>query len=581
MRIKRQFGILALILLALGVRTSPQAGRKPAETIVVNGKIYTVNPRQPWAEALALSDGRILAVGSNEEIGRWRGPATKVIDAGGHLVLPGFTDSHIHFLEGGLTLVEPDLNGARTPAEMESLLKNYAASHPGKDWVVGQGWTYDAFGAAGLPDKRMLDRVFPGRPVYFESYDGHSAWVDSKALEIAGITRRTRDPARGAIIRDASTGEPTGALTEDARHLVKSLIPMPGRETKLLALRKALALANQYGLVRVHAAGEPPDTFGDFFDLDLFEQLRREGKLTVRFYISRVIEPPEMTTAMLSSLEQARAKYHDEWISVGAAKFFLDGVIETHTAAMLAPYADDASQSGSTLWEPEKYRQAVLELDRRKFQIFTHATGDRAVHEALDAYEKAASKNGQRDARHRIEHVETISAEDVPRFARLGVIASMQPLHAYPDDDTGVWLRSVGPEREKLAFAWNSLERAGARLAFGSDWEVVTMNPWPGVQTAVTRQTDKGQPPGGWVPEQRLTLAQTIEAYTLGAAYAGHRETTEGSLEAGKVADLIIVLQNVFEVAPLALGETRVLQTIVDGRTVYQAPKSNEPGSKP
>jgi hypothetical protein len=427
----------------------------------------------------------------------------------------------------------------------------------------------------------MLDRVFPGRPVYFESFDGHSAWVNSKALEIAGITRRTRDPARGAIIRDASTGEPTGALTEDARHLVKSLIPMPGRETKLLALRKALALANQYGLVRVHAAGEPPDTFGDFFDLDLFEQLRREGKLTVRFYISRVIEPPEMTPVMLSSLEQARAKYHDEWISVGAAKFFLDGVIETHTAAMLAPYADDASQSGSTLWEPEKYRQAVLELDRRKFQIFTHATGDRAVHEALDAYEKAASKNGQRDARHRIEHVETISAEDVPRFARLGVIASMQPLHAYPDDDTGVWLRSVGPEREKLAFAWNSLERAGARLAFGSDWEVVTMNPWPGVQTAVTRQTDKGQPPGGWVPEQRLTLAQTIEAYTLGAAYAGHRETTEGSLEAGKVADLIIVLQNVFEVAPLALGETRVLQTIVDGRTVYQAPKSNEPGSKP
>jgi hypothetical protein len=581
MRIKRQFGVLAFILLALGVRTSPQAGRKPAETIVVNGKVYTVNPRQPWAEALALSDGRILAVGSNEEVGGWRGPATKVIDAGGHLVLPGFTDSHIHFLEGGLTLVEPDLNGARTPAEMENLLKSYAASHPGKDWIVGQGWTYDVFGTARLPDKQMLDRVFPGRPVYFESFDGHSAWVNSKALEIAGITRRTRDPARGAIIRDPSTGEPTGALTEDARHLVKSLIPMPGRETKLLALRKALALANQYGLVRVHAAGEPPDTFGDFFDLDLFEQLRREGKLTVRFYISRVIEPPEMTPAMLSSLEQARAKYHDEWISVGAAKFFLDGVIETHTAAMLAPYADDASQSGSTLWEPEKFRRAVLELDRRKFQIFTHATGDRAVREALDAYEQAAAKNGQRDARHRIEHVETISAEDVPRFARLGVIASMQPLHAYPDEDTGVWLRSVGPEREKLAFAWNSLERAGARLAFGSDWEVVTMNPWPGVQTAVTRQTDKGQPPGGWVPEQRLTLAQTIEAYTLGAAYAGHRETTEGSLEAGKVADFIIVSQNVFEAAPQTLGETRVLLTIVGGRTVYQAPTSNEPGSKP
>jgi predicted amidohydrolase YtcJ len=581
MRIKRQFGILALILLALGLRTSPQASRKPAETIVVNGKVYTVNPRQPWAEALALSDGRILAVGSSEEIERWRGPATKVIDAGGHLVLPGFTDSHIHFLEGGLTLIEPDLNDTRTTAEIENLLRNYAASHPGKDWIVGQGWTYDVFGATGLPDKQMLDRVFPERPVYLESFDGHSAWVNSKALAIAGITRKTHDPAGGAIVRDASTGEPTGALKEDARHLVKRLIPIPGREKKLSALRQALALASQYGLVRVHAAGEPPDTFGDFFDLDLFEQLRREGKLTLRFYISRVIEPPELTPAVISSLERARAHYHDEWISVGAAKFFLDGVIEAHTAAMLEPYANDANDSGSTLWSPENFRQAVLELDRRGFQIFTHAIGDRAVREALDAYEQAAAKNGRHDARHRIEHVETISAVDVPRFARLGVIASMQPLHAYPDEDTGVWLRSVGHEREKLAFAWNSLERAGARLAFGSDWEVVTMNPWPGVQTAVTRQTDKGQPPGGWVPEQRLTLAQTIEAYTLGAAYAGHRETTEGSLEAGKVADLIIVSQNVFEVAPQALHETRVLQTIVGGRTVYQAPKSDEPRSKP
>jgi predicted amidohydrolase YtcJ len=581
MRIRRQFGTLAFVLLALVPHTSPRASRKPAETIVVNGKVYTVNPRQPWAEALALIDGRILAVGSNEEIGRWRGPATKVIDADGHLVLPGFTDSHIHFLEGGLTLVEPDLNDAHTPAAIENLLKNYAESHPGKDWIVGQGWTYDAFGKGGLPDKQIVDRVFPGRPVYFESYDGHSAWVNSKALEIAGITRRTRDPARGTIVRDANTGEPTGVLTEDARHLIKRLIPIPGREKKLSALRKALALANQYGLVRVHAAGEPPDTFGDFFDLDLFEQLRREGKLTLRFYISRVIEPPELTPAVLSSLEQARAHYHNEWISVGAAKFFLDGVIETHTAAMLEPYADDVNQSGSTLWAPEKFRQAVLELDRRGFQIFTHATGDRAVRVALDAYEQAAERNGRHDARHRIEHVETVSAEDVPRFAWLGVVASMQPLHAYPDEEGGVWIRHVGHEREKLAFAWNSLERAGARLAFGSDWEVVTMNPWPGVQTAVTRQTDKGQPSGGWVPEQRLTLAQTIEAYTLGAAYAGHRETTEGSLEPGKVADLIIVSQNVFEVAPRELQETQVLQTIVGGRTVYQAPKSDQPGPKP
>jgi predicted amidohydrolase YtcJ len=547
----------------------PSARRTPSvDVVILHAKVYTENPHQPWAGAVAVSAEKIVAVGTDQEIEVYRGARTQTIDAGGRVVLPGFTDSHIHFLEGSLSLGWPDLNGARSVPEIEKLLKPYVSPPSGKKWVFGQGWTYDAFGENALPDKRLLDRLFPDRPVYLESFDSHTGWVNSKALALAGISRSTPDPPGGKNVRDVQTGEPTGALVEDARHLVKNLVPVPTLEEKLAALRKGLALANEYGLVRVHAAGETRDTFGDFYDVDVFDQLRRMGQLTVRFYISKIIEPPELTPADVSALEQARAKYHDDWISVGAAKFFLDGVIEDHAAALLAPYLDAPGNTGTTQWAPEKYAQAVAELDRHGFQIFTHAVGDRAVRIALDAYHNAGQKNGTADARHRIEHVELVSPQDIPRFAALGVIPSMQPLHAYPEE--GVWGRRTGPEREKFAFAWNSLEMAGAHLAFGSDWEVVTMNPWRGVQVAVTRQDDKGLPAGGWVPEQRISVSQTIAGYTTGAAYSGHREKTEGSLEPGKLADLIILSQNPFEVDPHELNKTQVVLTMVGGRVVYQ-----------
>lgn len=558
-----------LSVLAAAAHGPAPSNAKFADVVVEHGRIYTENPLQPWAEAMAVSGGKIVAVGTDKEIESHRGPGTQMIDAHRDVVLPGFTDSHIHFLEGSLTLDEPDLNGARSVPDLQARLKDYASAHPGKGWVVGQGWSYDAFGPAALPDKKILDPIFPDRPVYLESFDGHTAWVNSKALEMAGITRNTPNPLDGRIVRDPKSREATGALKEDARHLVKRLVPLPGPEEKLAALRKGLALARQYGLVRVHAAGEPRDTFGDFYDLELFDQLRRAGHLTLRLFISKIIEPPELTPADLSELEDSRTRFHDDWIDVGAAKFFLDGAIEAHTAAMMAPYSDDPDSAGSTNWEPGNFNRAVAELDRRGFQIFTHAIGDRAVRLALDAYERAERLNGNRDARPRIEHIETISSEDIPRFAQLGVIASMQPLHACPHAGTGVWVRAVGPERERLAYAWNSLEKAGAHLAFGSDWEVVTLNPWPGVQCAVTRQTDDGQPPGGWLPEQRLKVAQAIAGYTIGAAYAGHREKTEGSLEPGKLADLIIISQDPFAADPHKLGKTEVILTMIGGKVVY------------
>jgi predicted amidohydrolase YtcJ len=587
-RLKIRRALDWLVIPCLAFLGAAAWGNVPsADIVILHARVYTENPGQPWAEALAVSGENIAAVGTNREIAEYRGAHTQTVDARGRVVLPGFTDSHIHFLEGSLTLDKPDLNGARSILDVQHQLKAYASAHPGDGWIFGQGWTYDVFDKSALPDKQSLDKLFPSRPVYLESYDGHTAWVNSKALSMAGIERQTPDPADGKIIRDPRTGEPTGALEENARHLVRHLIPQPTREEKLEALRKGLLLANQYGVVRMHAAGEPPDTFGDFYDLDLFDQLRGNGQLTVRLYISKDIEPPELRADDLSLLEQARRHYHDEWISVGAAKFFVDGAIESHTGAMLAPYHDEPKTSGSTLWAPEKLREAVLVLDHLGFQIFAHAVGDRAVRLTLDAYESAELKNGRADLRHRIEHIETISAEDLPRFAKLGVIASMQPLHAYPSPNTGVWIRHVGPEREKLAWAWHSLASAEARLAFGSDWEVVTMNPWPGVQTAVTRQDDNGQPPGGWVPEQRISVSQAIAAYTIGAAYAGHREGTEGSIEAGKLADLIIVSQNPFEVDPHELRKTRVELTMVGGRVVYQQPsgpvgsgKKNQAGEK-
>jgi predicted amidohydrolase YtcJ len=558
--------IAVAMLLCAAVR--PNAAQTPpaaADSVVVNARIYTVNSRQPWAEALAVRGDKILAVGSVREIDRYRGPNTRVIDAQGRLVLPGFTDCHIHFMEGSFGLLHVDLNGAATVAEIRKRVSAYAVAHPREEWILGMGWTYPAFAPSGMPDRRLLDEVVLDRPVLLEAYDGHTSWANSKALAVAGITRETPDPPNGKIIRDEK-GEATGALLEAAGGLVSKFAPKPTRDERLAALRKGLREANRVGLVRVHSAG------GDFEWLDLYDELRLNGELTVRQYIAYRLNPPELTPAAIEKAEQARRTYRDDWIAAGAVKTMLDGVVEAHTAAMLAPYSDDPTKSGALFWDPAKYQQAVVELDRRGFQIFTHAIGDRAVRLALDAYEHAQARNGTKDTRPRVEHIETITAVDIPRFGTLGAIASFQPLHAYPDDDTlKIWARNAGPDRAGRAWVWHSIEATGGRLAFGSDWPVVTLSPWPGVENALTRQTTEGDPPGGWLPKERISLEDTIKAYTLGAAIAGRREKTEGSLEAGKLADLIVLSQNLFEIPANQTGKTEVVLTMVGGRVVYRA----------
>lgn len=565
-----------LIFLAMTVSHAADATSQhlSADMVVINARVYTLNPKQAWAEALAIHDEEIVFVGSNKDVEAYRDKKTKVIDAGGRLVLPGLTDCHSHFLDGALSLERIHLDDAKDVPEIQRRVKAYAEAHPELKWIRGRGWTYPAMGPTNLPNKKDLDAIIPDRPVYLEAFDGHTWWANSKALQLAGITGDTPNPPGGEIVRDPATGEATGALKEDsADALMLPVLPLPSRDEKIAAYKAGFKEANRAGLVRVHTAGGVGVGMSDLMNADLLEAMRKSGDLTVRFYMAYRAEPPTITPKQIQEIEAARSRYHDEWISAGAVKFFMDGVIESHTAAMLAPYSDDPKLSGSLLWEPATYKKIVADLDKRGIQIFTHAIGDRAIRVTLDAYEDAAQQNATKDRRHRIEHIEDASAEDISRFGKLGVIASFQPLHAYPDDDTLlVWLRNVGPERGQRAWAWRSVQAGGGVLAFGSDWPIVTLNPWQGMQNAVTRQTVEGNPPEGFVPKERISVEDAVRGYTMGAAIAGHREQREGSLEKGKLADLIVVDRNLFEVEPKEIGKTEVLLTMVGGRVVYESP---------
>ncbi len=416
--------------------TAHAAQVEPADAIVIHGRIYTENEKQPWAEALAIRGAKIVAVGSDKDIEAYRGNKTDVIEAGGRLVLPGFEDCHIHFMDGSLGLVEVDLNDAGTVAEIQKRVKQYAASHPKEPWITGMGWTYPTFGAAALPDKKILDEVVPDRPVYLVAFDGHSSWANSKALAMAGITKETADPPNGKIVRDAK-GEATGALKESAGDLVAEKMPKPTRAERLAALRKGLHEANKFGLTRVHSAGQ------DFEYLDLYDELRRKGELTLRFYVAYFLNPPELRAEDLSKIEAARTMYHDEWISGGVVKTMLDGVVEAHTAAMLTPYSDDPSQIGKMFWEPEKYKAAVVELDKRGLQIFTHAIGEKAVRTATRSdRERSASAFVSRRG-----HTRYLGAQRWAEAGSEGVVVSQRCSARRP---AGVWQRLAGGDDESV-----------------------------------------------------------------------------------------------------------------------------------
>lgn len=543
---------------------------EPADIIVIHGRVYTENPKQPWAQAVAIRGAKIVAVGDDPAIEKMRGMGTKVINAAGKLVLPGFVDCHSHFFEGSIKLGWVHLEDANNLSDIRAKLREYSAQNPGDGWILGTGWNYGMLVSEKSPDKKDLDELFPNRPVSLDGFDGHTLWANSKALALAGITRDTQDPAHGTIVRDPATGEATGTLKESAMDLVRRALPPMTRPEKLLALRAGMKWANENGLTRIHAAGGHFES-GDFEYLDLYDEMRKRGDLSVRMLIAYYLDPPAPRPQDLEAIQNARKKYSNEWLSADAVTLRLDGLVESHTAAMLEAYSDDSSLTGAPFWEPDKFKSAVADLDKRGFQLFTDAVGDYSVRAALDAYENAQERNHKRDHRPRIEHIETISAADIARFGKLGVIASMQPLHSNPGANTlEVWAHNVGPDRASRAWAWKSISDAGGYFAFGSDWPAVTLNPWEGIQTAVTRQSADGKSEASFLSEQRLTVAQAVDAYTLGAAFAGRREKTEGSLEVGKLADLIIVSQNIFDINPRKIASTKVVATMVGGRLVYQ-----------
>jgi predicted amidohydrolase YtcJ len=560
---------LCFFVLAISAVLSPSAGcsgerRAAADTVILNARFYTVNAAMPWAEAVAIRDGRILAAGSGKDIARHKGKDTEVIDAGGRLVLPGIADSHVHFVSGSSNLADIDLAGAKTVEEIQARIRTFSQANPQAEWIQGRGWMYPAF-PGNMPHKKFLDAIVPDRPACMRCADGHSSWVNSRALALAGITRNTQDPDDGRIVRDEK-GEPTGALLESAGHLVSKLIPEPSAEERLVAIRQGLKEAARLGVVRVHGLG------GEFEDLGLFEKLRDEGALTVRMTVAMWVDAPGPTDKDWKAYDEARARCHDEWLAVDGIKLMLDGVIDSGTGAMLDPYEGQKENKGKLFWAPEDYKRAVAAFNAKGMQVSTHSIGDAAIRLSLDAYEEGQKAVAAADVRNKIEHAEDIAASDISRFGRLGVIASFQPLHANPDPAwIGGWIKNAGPEREQRAFAWKAVLDGGGRLAFGSDWPVVTLSPWPAIHVAVTRQDLDGRPEGGWLPRFRVSLADAVYAYTLGGAYAMHREKDEGSIEPGKLADLIMVSQDIFDIDPHKIAETKVLLTIVGGKIVHDA----------
>jgi len=563
--------LFAICLLPLCSQPANGTDIPPADLLLIHGRIYTSNPAQPWVQGLAIRGTTIVAVGSDAEVQAFRGPQTRNIDLAGRMAMPGLIDSHIHFLDGSLSLDQFNLDDAYSLEVIQGRVRDYAAAHPDRKWLLGRGWLYDAFKPSGLPTKQLLDAVVSDRPVVVECYDGHSVWVNSKALALAGITQKTPDVKQGGIVvgilvRDPQTLEPTGVLKEDAADLVRKVIPPPSRKSQVAALRTGLAEANREGLTSAVNAS------GSLEEMELYDELRRDGLLTVRMTTALMMEP-RLSPQTLARYEDARRRFRDAWVRAGVIKAFMDGVVESHTAAMLEPYADDPKLTGSMNYAPGQFRENVVELDRRHFQVMTHAIGDRAIRTTLDAYQAAQETNGLRDRRFRIEHIENINAADIPRFGRLGVIAGMQPYHCYPEPNLlNVWSRNIGPERLPYSFAWHDLAASGARLAFGSDWPIVSLNPLIGIQNAVTRQDDQGRPVGGWVARQRVTLEQALAAYTRDAAYADFQENIKGALEAGKLADVIVLSQNLFDIKPLDIGKTVVLLTIVGGKIVVHRP---------
>lgn len=558
---------LALLLAGCG---GGAGGGDAADILITNGKVYTADGKGTTAEAVAVKDGKILKVGTNAEIEALKGDGTEVIDAAGGSVLPGFIDTHVHFLAGAQTLTQANISGARDAKTLQEKLDAYIKAHPEETGLI-RGHGYYSLDLT----RQDMDPVTGDRPAIMWAGDGHSAFVNTKALELAGITRDTKDPVGGKIVRDPKTGEPTGVLLETAQSLVAKLMPPLDDAARRHLLDVATKEALSKGVTTVL-------NIGNADDITLFDAARDDGTLGLRVYSALWLQPQANASGELpgnfafsetdaDDFDALRAAHKDDdWVRTGIVKIMLDGVIESHTAAMLAPYADRPGETGHANYTQAELDAAIGMMDKRGWQIMTHALGDRAVRMALNAYEKAEKDNPAPAAgrRHKIEHIESIDPADVPRFAALGVTGSLQPDHAggmaNPERNSARWTY-LGTLRSAWGWPWKSIKEAGGRVAFGSDWPVATMDIGPGMWIAMNRQPN---PP---VPDQQLTVAEIIDGYTRDAAWSIFADDKVGTIEPGKLADIVVLQNDVFSQPPGQEGGINVAKTIVGGKVRYTA----------
>jgi predicted amidohydrolase YtcJ len=555
----RRAGALVLALLgALSAHAASAAGAPAADLIIHHALIWTVNPGQPQAEAVAVLGERIVAVGSDAEIMRWQGAATRIIDAGGKRLLPGFNDAHVHFSDGGASLVAVQLNDATSLAEFVKRIGEYARQQPKGEWLREGEWDETKWSPARLPTRQDIDAVTPDNPVALDRYDGHMILVNSKALALAGISAATPDPPGGVIVRDAS-GNPTGALKDAATDLMTKVIPPPSALQRRRAIEGAMRHAASLGVTSVQDMAE------DYADIAVYAALLREGKLTVRVYGAPLIAGVEDQ----AKLGIGRA-FGSPSLRIGALKMFADGSLGSRTAYFFQPFADDPTQRGllaADMLPLERTREWLRRTDAADLQVCTHAIGDAAISTVLDLYAEIDRADGPRERRWRIEHAQHMAAADFERFAKLKVIASVQPYQAIDD---GRWAEArIGHDRASRTYAFKTFEEHGVRLAFGTDWPVVRLDPLLTLYAAVTRATLDGKQPNGWFPEQRISIQDAIAAYTMGSAYAEFQERDKGSIEPGKLADMVLVDRDVLSIPPAQIRDAHVITTWLGGKEIY------------
>jgi predicted amidohydrolase YtcJ len=535
--------------------------QKPAHFLIENASVFTADPSQPIAEAVAVTGNRISFVGSNAEVRAFKGTETRMIDAGGGTLMPGCIDSHYHMMYGALNLDGMQLETADSFEKLAKIVRAYAAEHPEMPWLAGTGLRYNLGPGNTALTRQHLDSLAADRPIYINSFDGHTSWANTIALEMAGIFHGGKTSPNSENVLDEH-GQSTGELREPGAYKpVSDLVPKPDESRKRALLRQALQRTASLGVTSVH------NMDGSYEQACRYAALEDLGELTCRIYIPFSVTPETSIETLEREAAEMQQSFNGEMLRAGSVKFFIDGVIEGFTGMLVDPYADDPTTCGAANYDIEHFNRLVAKADSLKMQVFTHAVGDMGVRKVLDAYQYARSHNGQRDARHRVEHIELIHPDDLLRFKQLGVLASMQPLHAPMQVEAGdIWVQRVGVQRWPLSFAWQTLREAGATLVFGSDWPVVTQNPFQGISNAITRVP--------WLegmPHQKQSLLDTLIAYTRDAAYAEFQEHQKGQIRRNHLADLVILPKNIFEMEPADIGSLKPELTMANGRVVYEA----------